>query len=277
MRYTSGLIAALLLGACSDNLTPPFEIERWQGEPPATAECFPNLDGVIEFDELAPATGVPVNYRVTAPGAEVNVDLAGLRDASGARVWDYSAPNPADRSLEVQALAVSDAWFASDFPNATFATALDGNAVELGVYSHSSQGLFLHGFASSNANSPQRTLMRYTDPVLIYPFPLQKGREWVAVGEVVNGTFRGLPYAGRDTYTSIVSDEGEVWLPSIQFLGALQVKTLVQAQPAVGQSTSRVQVSWLFECFGEVMRAVSLDGETNLDFARASELRRLGF
>ena len=43
----------------------------------------------------------------------------------------------------------------------------------------------------------------------------------------------------------------------------------------VGASTSRRQVSFLFECFGEVARATSLPDETVVDFTTAAELRRL--
>lgn len=274
MRY---LLLILLLSGCADNVTPPVSIAAWDGDDPATPECLPNLDGRIDADELAPGFGVPANFVVNAPGTTVELDLNGLRDASGARVWDFRGVSQSDRELQVQAQTVEGTWFESEFPGAQFTTPLDPRGVELGVYSHSDNGLFLHGFVSSDPESNTLTQMRYTEPLLLYPFPLENGDEWISVGEVVNGQFRGLPYAGRDTYSSVVADTGEVWLDSIEFTDVLQVKTLVQVQPAVGASTSRVQVSWLFECFGEVVRAASEDGETDLDFSRASEFRRLGF
>jgi hypothetical protein len=233
---------------------------------------------VIEAAELTPATGIPVRYRVTASGSTVDVNIAGQRDSSGNRVWDLSQTLEADREVQVVAVDTATRWYASEFPGGTFATPLDNSGNEEGIYEHRADGLYLHGFASVAAEPANtRTLMRYTQPVLLYPFPMELGDEWVAVGQVNNGTFRGLPYAGRDTYTSKVTDRGEVWLPSIQFQNVLQVKTSVQVEPAVGQSTSRVQISWLFECYGEVMRAVSQSGETDLNFTQISELRRLGF
>jgi hypothetical protein len=47
-------------------------------------------------------------------------------------------------------------------------------------------------------------------------------------------------------------------------------------QPSAGASTVRRQTSFFFECFGEVARAVSRNGETQDDFTSALELRRLG-
>lgn len=274
------LAAAMVFvsSGCADNVTPPLDIAAWDKEDPIVAECFPNLDGVIEASELTPTTGIPVRYRVTATGAPVDVNIAGLRDAAGVRVWDLSQTLSADREVVVSAVDISTRWYASEFPGGMFSTPLDNSGNEEGVYEHRADGLYLHGFASvSEEPVNTRTLMRYTQPVLLYPFPMTLGDEWVSVGQVNNGTFRGLPYAGRDTYSSKVSDQGEVWLPSIRFEDVLQVKTAVQVEPAVGQSTSRVQVSWLFECYGEVMRAVSESGETDLNFTRISELRRLGF
>ena len=44
----------------------------------------------------------------------------------------------------------------------------------------------------------------------------------------------------------------------------------------MGASVSRRQVSFLFECFGEVARATSRDDEQAVDFTTAAEVRRLG-
>ena len=52
---------------------------------------------------------------------------------------------------------------------------------------------------------------------------------------------------------------------------------MLTIEPAVGASDHPPAVGFLFECFGEVARATSLDGETKDDFTTTSELRRLGF
>ena len=55
-----------------------------------------------------------------------------------------------------------------------------------------------------------------------------------------------------------------------------RVRTHVTVQPTAGQSQSRRQVSFVFECFGEVARATSANGEMEENFTQAAELRRLG-
>ena len=50
----------------------------------------------------------------------------------------------------------------------------------------------------------------------------------------------------------------------------------VTIEPVAGPTVSRRQLSWMFECFGEVARATSLDNETKSEFTTTSELRRLG-
>ena len=92
----------------------------------------------------------------------------------------------------------------------------------------------------------------------------------------MNATVRGLPYAGRDTYQVSVDASGRLELTDLTFTQVLRVRTQLTVEPAVGATVTRRQVSWMFECFGEVARAVSLDGELQEDFTTTSELRRLG-
>jgi hypothetical protein len=47
-------------------------------------------------------------------------------------------------------------------------------------------------------------------------------------------------------------------------------------QPAVGATVITRQTSFLFECFGEVARATSVQNEENEKFTTAAEVRRLG-
>jgi hypothetical protein len=55
-----------------------------------------------------------------------------------------------------------------------------------------------------------------------------------------------------------------------------RVRTKVTVEPTVGATVVRRQTSFFAECFGEVARVTSADGETNEDFTSAAELRRLG-
>lgn len=271
-------VATFATAGCSDNLTLPPERGAYQGAEPTQLDCVPDLDGRIDADELQAALDVPVNYRISPPGEERTVDIAGATDQAGVRVWDWSTDNESDLELTLQANALTGRWFASDFPGATFVSQLDSAGSVIGVYSEDEAGVYLHGYASPEPEpQTQRTLVVYDEPVAIYRFPLEEGAAWVDVAEVRNGTVAGLPYAGRDTYDIRVDAMGEVWLPSIEFTDALRVRTHLTVSPAAGEPVSRRQVGFVFECFGEVARAVSRDNETDENFTTAVEVRRLGF
>jgi hypothetical protein len=88
---------------------------------------------------------------------------------------------------------------------------------------------------------------------------------------------RGLPYAGKDTYEITVDAAGSLDLPDITFSQALRVRTKVTVEPAAGMAVVTRQASYVFECFGEVARVTSNNGEMNADFTTAAEVRRFGF
>jgi hypothetical protein len=96
------------------------------------------------------------------------------------------------------------------------------------------------------------------------------------VGTVKNATLRGLPYAGTDTYVITVDGAGTLLLQDYTFTQAMRVRTDLTAAPAAGETVTTKQVSFLFECFGEVARATSQNNETQENFTTAAEVRRLG-
>ena len=108
-------------------------------------------------------------------------------------------------------------------------------------------------------------------------FPVVVGQSFVSSGEITSGVAFGLPYAGRDTYEVDVDAEGAIDLLQYSFDQVLRVRTTVTVEPAVGAAVTKKQVSFYAECFAEVARVTSQDGETNDDFTEAAELRRLGF
>lgn len=279
-NWTLGIVAMLLLAGagCSDNLTLPPERGEYEPGEQQQLDCIPNLDGQITADELGAALDIPVTYRISPADEERTVDITGATDPAGVRVWDWSSDNSTDLELTVEANALADRWFAGDFPGATFVSPLDSAGSLIGVYSQDEAGVYLHGYASPEAE-PQNelTLVVYDDPVAIYRFPLEVGAAWVDVAEVRNATVAGLPYAGRDTYDIRVDAIGEAWLPDLQFTDTLRIRTQITVSPSVGQAVSRRQVSLVFECFGEVARAVSQNNETDENFTTAVEVRRLGF
>lgn len=282
--YRSAYLLACLLFAsgCDDNRTVVETLPPAEGVPAEALSCVPNLDGQLDASEITATLGVPARFRVTPPGATTAIDLDGDVNASGRRVWDMSTREATDQLAEISATKLNAWWFAADFAgisgaDSAFVLPLDVAGTTVGVYTQDSDGLYLHGLASSEAHpSSGRTLMIYDAAVTLQRYPMSLGDGWSAVGEVRNATFRDLPYAGRDTYTVEVTASGRLELVDFAFTQALQVKTRLLVQPSVGAATSRWQVSWLFECFGEVARAVSLDDEPSSDFGTAAELRRLG-
>jgi len=56
----------------------------------------------------------------------------------------------------------------------------------------------------------------------------------------------------------------------------LKVSTRIVVEPAAGLTVTQRQVGFLFECFGEVARATSLNDEPDEDFTTAQEIRRFG-
>jgi hypothetical protein len=234
--------------------------------------CLPNLDGQLYASERRPGLGAQLRRLVNAAGTTRAVDLAG---AGG--TWDWSADYADDRLAVLEAKPLAGQWFASSFPEATFVAPVDVAGELWGVYRHTDAALELFGMASAvDAPLGSRTLLVYQQPVQLYRFPLKPGASWTATGKVLNGTYHGLPYAGTDTYEFSVDAAGDLLLRDLTFSQVLRVRTRVQVTPAVGIPTSRRQVGFLAECYGEVARASSRDNETDTDFTTAAELRRVG-
>jgi hypothetical protein len=272
----SGL-AALSVFACGDNETPPPAHSPYVAAQQQALPCVPNLDGKIEARELMPTIGIPATYLVSPAGKERQVDLVGgQRD--GKTFWSLGVDFADDQVAKLSAEKLEGKWYASSFAglNNAIVTALDAGGLTEGVYTHSESAFSLHGLASKSPDGPNKTLLVYKTPIALYRFPLAPGAAYTTTGEVQNGTFRGLPYAGRDTYEVKIDAAGEVALPDFTLTQALRVKTKVTIAPSAGQVTTQRQTSFLFECLGEVVRATSKLEEPDENFTVASELRRLG-
>lgn len=270
------VLALAVLAACGPNRTYP-ERDAFQPASVQPLSCVPNLDGVIDASELQTAFGVPVSYLANPAGSTRPVDVVGAVNPQGQRVWDFGVDYADDQVAKLSASAPAGKWYAASFPAAQFVAALDLSGRVEGVYVNDGSNLLLLGYASREEAPPEgKTLVVYTQPVAIFRFPLEVPKEWVSVGEVRNATVRGLPYAGRDTYTVKVDAGGRLELPDLAFTQALRVRTTTLIEPSVGASIVRRQVGFVFECFGEVARATAPDGQPNDDFTTAAELRRLG-
>jgi len=271
-------VALALTGmGCSDNLTPAVDRDLYDGGGVQPLPCVPNLDGRIDASELQAALGIPARYLVSPKGETRTVDLVGTVDAAGRRTWDWAAEIPSDQLAVLTATPLAGKWYAQSFPTGEFVAPLDLAGTTEGVYRHTDEALWLLGYASATENPPEgKTLVVYQQPVALYRFPLEVGKEWVSVGVVQNATVLGIPYAGRDTYEVKVVAAGTLHLPAFSFTQAMKVHTKVSVEPAVGVGFSHRQVSFMFECFGEVARAQSQFNEPEADFTTAVEMRRLG-
>lgn len=272
-----GLLSLLLLAGCGDNLTHPPDRDPY-GSDAGTLSCIPNLDGKIEAAELKAALNVPVNYVVSPQGEGRTVDLKGTVDGAGHRIWDFSQDYKSDQLATIEASALNDKWYQSSFPDGQWVAPVDAGDTIEGVYSADDQAIYLHGIASKDEHPKEgQTIEVYEQKVAIYRLPLTVGASWVSVGTSKAGAMiRGLPYAGTDTYEVTDDATGELDLHDFTFTQVHRVRQKVTLTPAAGETQVTRQVSFMFECYGEVTRATSNVGEQNDDFTMAAELRRLG-
>lgn len=283
---------SLVLAACaSDNQTLPTKHEPYDGGSAIPLACLPNLDGVIESQELTPTLDNYASFIVTPPlaptatqGSFVNTE--GVVNDEGRRIWDWSRDDASHLVAQVRAEPLVDQWYANTFIGGHFVLPSDLTGSLVGIYSHDDQALRLHGVASVAENPPEgKTLLVYEQPIDFFPFPLTLGKEWSQTGVVTNGTLRGLtPWSQEDVYEVRVDSAGELRLPDFTFSQVLRVSTKVTVKPKAGsqQGYSQRQVSFLFECFGEVARATSMlftdpEQDPGPNFADAREIRRLGW
>ncbi|HEY3448829.1 MAG TPA: hypothetical protein VGK67_20890 [Myxococcales bacterium] len=260
---------ALVLAACSDNLTPAPRNTN------TALACVPNLDGKIDYEELKVGYDVPVSYLAPPAGQGRTMDPVGADAGNDLKVWDWAADDASDRLARIAAGTLADKWYASSFPKGQFTVPADLGGTLQAINSIDASGMYIHGFASTEQDPPEgRTLYVYDPPVKALVFPLQKGAQWSSTGVVRNGVVRGLPYASSETYDMRVDATGTLKLPDVTFTQAHRVSSLVTITPAVGLPVTQRQVAFYFECFGEVARMTSELNEADPDFTVATEVRR---
>jgi hypothetical protein len=239
--------------------------------------CVPNLDGMIDSAELQPALNMPVTYLVSAPGMTQTVDLAGMTGSAGQTVWDFSQSFATDQTITIAASTLSSKWYQGSFPDGQWVAPIDAADTLEGVYNSDDEGIYLLGLASTEP-SPKagQTLVVYDTKVAIYRLPLQVGASWTSVGSTTSAMIAGLPFTGTDTYQVTDDAKGEVDLHDLVFTQAHRVRTTVtQAASGSNQSLVTRQVSFMFECFGEIVRVTSRPNEAQENFTTAAEVRRL--
>lgn len=267
---------------CESNLTHPPDTNPYEAGTITPLSCVPNLDGVIQSSELQPALGVAANYLVNAANTTRMVDVEGEVNSSGQLVWDWGASYADDQVAMIEATPLQGKWYASSFPGGQYVTPFDAADTIEAVYSQDANGAYLHGIASTQQNPPEgQTLWAYDTPVTLYQFPLKPGTTWSTSGNIRNGVVQGLPYAATDTYQGTDDATGQLVLPDFTFTQAHRLRFVVTTVFAAGGGPQvNQQVSFLFECFGEVGRAsaepIDDGGATDPNFTIAAQQRRLG-
>ena len=259
-----GLSAGLL--ACNANQTPI------SNPPPAELSCVPNRDGQISADEIQIAT-TAANYIESPAGVSRTVNSQGTGDAS-ARRWDFSTEFSDDQDITVTPTVLGAQWYASQFPDGEFI--IDAGSGLDAIYSKDDRGLWLWGTASHvDMPASAKTIIRYPTPVPALRFPVVVGNTDDITVAITGATIAGLPFVGTDRFQIAVADAGQVEVPYVRFSPALKVTTIVTriANPG-GATFVRRSLSFLFECFGEVVHIDSAVNEANPDFTNAALLRR---
>lgn len=236
-----------------------------------TASCRGNSDSVIDRSELQFIAGVEARYRVNPVGVGVTVNVQGTMSGP-TRVWDFSNTDGALVSLRLDPLASQ--WFAPMFAGAQYAARIDPRAATVGIYRATDTALELFGAAGEQQAS--RTILKYDSPIALLRFPLALNNHWTATAMVVDGMVDGQTVASRDEYDITVDAHGEVRLGILTFRDALRLRIETVQRFPVGPARRSIQYLWLAECYGEVARVTSRDGEVDPNFGIAQEFRRLG-
>ncbi len=273
------LCASPLLGFLLMNCVMPVGPGRDAGGdsyvplPDAAASCRGNGDGVIDRSEVVFVPGVEARYRINPAGVGVVVNTAGAMGAGDARVWDFTSPD--GDVVTLQLLSVEGLYFAGQFMGAQYAARLDPREPTLGVYRATDTAVQLLGAVGESATS--RTMVPYATAVELLRFPMRLGDQWTASAMTVNAQVDGTPVASRDTYAMTVDAHGEVQLGALTFRDALRLRVELTQQFPAGPGRRRIQYLWMTECYGEVARITSMDGQVATEFTTALEFRRLGF
>jgi hypothetical protein len=241
-----------------------------------SAACVPNQDGTITRAEVPLAAGLHATFSVTGG---VTYDTTGMKQADGSRVWDLTVAFNGDHPLVLDTLAIDPtAWYAADFPTASYAARLSEQAADadlLGIFKLTGSALLLLGVAST-MDSASATKLIYATPIVVLDFPLTEGKKWDTLS-AVTGKVSGITIGGiyNEEYTSTVDAHGTLKTPYADF-PVLRVNTKF-LRFLNGVSTLKYTHSFVTECFGNVGTIISNDDNTltlQPEFSTAAELWR---
>ncbi|MEW5853795.1 MAG: hypothetical protein AB2A00_33780 [Myxococcota bacterium] len=234
-------------------------------------------DGVLTAEELPLALNVESRFVEARADGGIPVDLVGTTDSQGLRVWDFSAAAPGDQAFTLEALPLDDLWFGNRFPQGAYAVPLDGESTNYAIYQRTESVVQMLGVASQE---PEHTLLTYDPPVDIVRFPVTLNQAFTSNTDV-SGTFEGNTfYSSSDTYDLSVDARGHLVTPAGTF-PVLRVRLQHQVDVPIAfwpfvLTYKYIRYSFMTPCYSQVAYVASLEGEEELQFSTAAELRRLG-
>lgn len=230
--------------------------------------CTPNKDGVITRAEVPVQAGLRATFRVAV---DVDVDTAGTPGPNGTRSWDFSGALANDANVIIETMALTNKWYAPKYSGATYASKLRTTSDLIGVFETAPATLALRGVVSPD-DGLYRTELAYDPSVAVLSFPLKMDDTWTS-NTNVSGVAQGYPAAYTEKYESVVDAKGTLKTPLGTF-DVLRVRVLLTR--TIGLVTTKVRTfAFVTECYGTVATVASEDNETDIEFTRALEIRRI--
>lgn len=231
--------------------------------------CAPDHDGRITFAELPLIAGRTGTFRTAT---NVAIDTAGHANGDGSRAWDFTSQLTGDADDQVALAAPTGAWWASEFPTATYAAPLSATADLLGVFETSDAQVSLIGVVSPDGGA-LATKLSYDPPAKILALPIAAGATWSSTS-TVSGLLNGVFSAYSETYASRVDQVGTMTTPYGPFPAVRVATDLTRTAGAATLLTKR-SFAWMAECFGSVASVSGKDFDTAAELTTAAEVRRL--
>lgn len=232
--------------------------------------CIPNRDGTIERSEVFFQPGLRATFRTSGAAT---FDTRG----DGGTFWDFTPMLSGDTGRLVETRPIAGQWFEAEFPDAGYATELGQGTDLLGVFSATSDALYLQGVVSTT-DGASSTRLRYSPWVKVLQFPLTNGAMWSTDANVTgryNGLIVGFNLPRQDEeYVMAVDREGTALTPFASF-PVLRVRTVMTRSLNFVPSIVIRSYNWNTECFGTVATVSSTNNETSAEFTSAAEVRRL--
>lgn len=233
--------------------------------------CSPNADGMVTQAELPLVAGKMARFRVAL---DTTFDTAGTSAGGGMRAWDLSGALTGDTDKPITLASATGAYWAADFPTATYATPLsqDPDNDLIGIFHVDANAVTLLGIVSPAAGQFS-TKVTYTPPATILKLPVTSGAQWTSTSNVsgqINGGFVNYD----ETYESNVDQQGTMKTPYGTFPVMRVATDLTQLQLGVAYNSNR-SFSWLAECFGSVANVTSKANESSSEFSDPAEVKRL--